>query len=233
MQSQTIGDFLTKTAESDHSENNEAWELENERILEIRMYNKTVWMKAGAMIAYKGGMRFTRERMLEHGASRFFKQFFSGEGSTLSKAQGSGRLYLADQGKKIILLQLDNDAVTVNGNDVLAFDSGLNWDIRLMKKVGGMLTAGLFNMRFEGTGLLAITSHFDPMTIATKAGRKVVTDPNATVAWSANLEPDLRLDVSLRTFLGRGSGDSVQMVFDGDGFVVVQSVENRPMAGRR
>ncbi|GIW75417.1 MAG: hypothetical protein KatS3mg104_0480 [Phycisphaerae bacterium] len=51
------------------------------------------------------------------------------------------------------------------------------------------------------------------------------TDPNATIAWSGNLMPKFRTDVSLKTFLGRGSGESLQMVFNGDGFVVVQPYE--------
>jgi uncharacterized protein (AIM24 family) len=29
----------------------------------------------------------------------------------------------------------------------------------------------------------------------------------------------------VRTFLGRGSGESIQMLFEGDGFVVVQPYE--------
>ena len=39
-------------------------------------------------------------------------------------------------------------------------------------------------MRFEGSGLLAITTHYDPLTLAVKRGRPVITDPNATVAWA-------------------------------------------------
>ena len=32
-----------------------------------------------------------------------------------------------------------------------------------------------------------------------------------------------------KTFFGRGSGESIQMKFDGDGFVVVQPFEETPM----
>ena len=52
-----------------------------------------------------------------------------------------------------------------------------------------------------------------------------MTDPNATIAWSGSLTPELKTDVSLRTFLGRGSGESMQMCFQGDGFVIVQPYE--------
>ena len=35
----------------------------------------------------------------------------------------------------------------------------------------------------------------------------------------------VKTDISLKTFFGRGSGESIQMHFAGDGFVVVQPME--------
>ena len=84
--------------------------------------------------------------------------------------------------------------------------------------------------------MVAITTHGSPLTLRVTAAQPVFTDPNATVAWSGNLSPDLRTDISLRTLLGRGSGESIQMQFQGDGFVVVQPYEEvrliGPQAGR-
>lgn len=51
------------------------------------------------------------------------------------------------------------------------------------------------------------------------------TDPNATVAWSGTLTPELVTDVSIGTLFGRGSGESLQMRFAGEGWVVVQPYE--------
>jgi uncharacterized protein (AIM24 family) len=73
--------------------------------------------------------------------------------------------------------------------------------------------------------MLALTTHYDPVTLRVTPQQPVFTDPNATVAWSGNLTPEFKTDVSLKTFLGRGSGESLQMVFRGDGFVVIQPVE--------
>jgi len=58
-----------------------------------------------------------------------------------------------------------------------------------------------------------------------KPGDPVSTDPNATVAWSSNLSPSFKTDISLRTFIGRGSGETFQMLFEGNGFVVIQPFE--------
>jgi uncharacterized protein (AIM24 family) len=60
-------------------------------------------------------------------------------------------------------------------------------------------------------------------------GEPVYTDPNATVAWSGNLQPQLKMDASLRSLMGRGGGETYQMVFQGDGFVVVQPYEEVPV----
>ena len=60
--------------------------------------------------------------------------------------------------------------------------------------------------------------------------RPITTDPNATVAWSAGVTPNFKTDVTLRTFVGRGSGESIQMEFQGDGFVVVQPFEEVALA---
>jgi len=101
----------------------------------------------------------------------------------------------------------------------------LKYDIKMMKKMSAILAGGLFNIRLEGTGMVAITSHYDPMTLPVTHEQPVTTDPNATVLWSGNLEPAFKTDIQLKTLLGRGSGESLQMHFQGDGFVVVQPYE--------
>jgi uncharacterized protein (AIM24 family) len=120
---------------------------------------------------------------------------------------------------------MNGDDIFVNGNDVLAFEPTLKWDVQVMRKGAGMLAGGLFNMRFTGAGMLAITTHFDPLALEVRPGQPVFTDPNATVAWSASLTPSINMDVSIGTFLGRGSGESIQLKFEGQGFVVIQPKE--------
>ena len=57
----------------------------------------------------------------------------------------------------------------------------------------------------------------------------IMTDPNATVAWSGSLTPEFKTDIQLKSLFGRGSGESFQMQFAGEGFVVVQPFEERPL----
>ena len=186
----------------------------------------------GSMIAYDGMIKFTREGMLEHGIGKLLKKTLSGEGVRLTKAEGNGHLYLADNGKKVTILDLRNESIFVNGNDLLAFQDSVKWDIKMMRKITGMMAGGLFNIKLVGTGLIAITTHYDPLTLKVTPEEPVITDPNATVAWSGHLMPEFRTDVSLKSFFGRGSGESIQMEFKGDGFVVVQPFEEVYLQGK-
>lgn len=218
----SIGEFIKKTAETDRGQG--FFELETDRLLEVNL-DGLVWAKMGSMVAYEGSIKFERERILEQGLGNMFKKAFTGEGASLMKAQGQGKLYLADSGKKIILLDLQGESIYVNGNDLLAFEPSVQHEIKLMRKVAGMMAGGLFNVRCSGAGLVAITSHYEPLTLRVTPGKPVMTDPNATVAWSGNLQPNFQTDISFRTLIGRGSGESIQMRFEGDGFVIVQPYE--------
>lgn len=223
MAAKSLQNFLASAVEKDLT--HEAFELESPHLLEARV-DGLIWAKAGAMIARKGNVRFTRQGMLEQGLGNLLKKAISGEGLQLMKIEGQGRVYLADVGKKIMLLRLQGESIYVNGNDVLALESTVANEISMMRKAAGMLSGGLFNVRLSGHGLIAITSHYEPLVLPVNAQTgPVFTDPNATVAWSGGLSPDIVTDISFKTLLGRGSGESIQLKFAGEGWVVVQPYE--------
>jgi uncharacterized protein (AIM24 family) len=220
---QSIRDFLDRNA--DRHQQSGAFELEGERILQVNL-SGNLWIKMGSMVAYRGNIKFEREGVLEQGLGEFLKKAVSGEGARLTRASGQGHLYLADGGKKVTLLQLSNEAIVINGNDLLAFEpANLKHEITMLRKVAALAAGGLFNVRLTGSGVVALTTHYDPLVLGVAPGQPVFTDPNATVAWSANLQPEFKTDVQLKTFFGRGSGESFQMKFEGAGFVVVQPYE--------
>ena len=222
MSIKNLKDFVEASSQKDLSP--ETFELESSHLLEVKL-NGRVWAKAGSMVAYRGGVKFIRQGMLEQGLGNLLKKAISGEGTQMMKMEGQGRVYVADAGKKITLLRLAGESIFVNGNDILAYEDGIQSDIKMMRKVAGMVSGGLFNMKLTGSGVVAITSHYEPMTLAVTPDQPVFTDPNATVAWSGNLSPDIVTDISLGTLFGRGSGESVQMKFSGNGWVVVQPYE--------
>jgi uncharacterized protein (AIM24 family) len=226
----SLQEFVAQTAQQDLNQG--VFELESDRMLEVNL-NGLIWMKMGAMVSYRGQVKFVREGVFEQGIGNLLKKAVSGEGTKLTKAQGTGKMYLADMGKKISIIQLNGEAICVNGNDILAFEPTVKNEIKMMKRVAGMMAGGLFNYRMSGQGLIAITSHYNPMTLRVTPGNPVFTDPNATIAWSANLEPSFKTDISFKTLLGRSSGETFQMQFEGDGFVVVQPYEEVYLAAGR
>ncbi len=220
--SYTLDEFIRATSQQDKGHG--LFEKETERLLEVNLDGR-INTKMGSMVAYHGSIKFTREKMMDQGLGNLLKKAVSGEGMRITYAEGRGKLYLADAGKKVSVINLQNESIYINGNDVLAFEQTLDHKIKMMKKVAAMMSGGLFNIHLSGSGMVAMTTHYDPITLVVEPGKPVMTDPNATVAWSGDLVPQFKTDTSLRTFIGRGSGESFQMLFEGSGFVVIQPYE--------
>ncbi|WP_224448154.1 AIM24 family protein [Haloprofundus salilacus] len=203
-------------------EGGDTFERESSKMLDVSL-DGSVMAKAGAMVGYTGDISF--ERKSGGGLTGMLKKKATGEGTVMMQATGTGHLYLADQGKEVQILELDaDDEISVNGNDVLAFEESVTWDIKMMNSIAGTSTGGLFNVYLNGPGNVAITTHGEPLVLPTP----VSTDPNATVAWSSNVSPSTKRDLNIKSFLGRSSGETFQLHFAGEGgFVVVQPYEER------
>lgn len=198
------------------------FELESSKMLDIEV-DEPVMVKADSMVAYEGEMSFTGTSNAEGGLTGFIKEQATSEGTPLMKAEGEGHLYVADQGKKVQLLHLgDGESLSINGNDVLAFEGSVDYEINTIGSLGGASAGGLTNVFLTGPGHVAITTHGDPLVLTPP----VRTDPNATVAWSSNLSPGSYTDHSFSDMIGQSSGETYQLEFEGDaGFIVVQPYE--------
>ena len=179
------------------------------------------------MVAYQGDVAF--EHAGSGGLGRMIKKAVSGEGTTLMKMSGSGEVFLADTAQDIHLIYLENDAITVNGSNLLAFDAGIDWDIKRVEGVSGMMGGGLFNTALKGTGWVAIISDGPPVLLNT-GDAPTFADPQAAITWSSSVQTGIKTDIKLKNFIGRGSGESVQMSFSGAGWVLVQPSEGRVTA---
>jgi uncharacterized protein (AIM24 family) len=218
-------------AEFQETQSTDAFALQNSKLLKVSLNQITIQSKLGAMVAYQGDVSF--EHAGSGGMSRMLKKAMTGEGTQLMKMSGTGEVFLADTAQEIHLLKLENDAITCNGANVLAFDSDIDWDI---KKVEGgmssMMAGGLFNMHLSGSGWLAIISDGPPVLLNT-GDAPTFADPQAAITWSSAVSTSIKTDVKLKNLVGRGSGESVQMAFQGAGWVLVQPSEGRvvPTAG--
>ncbi len=196
---------------------------QNTKLLRVRL-GEPFMARQGSMVAYQGNVDFAFEG---GGASKFIKKAFTGEGMPLMRCQGQGDVFLADRAYDVHLLKLTNSGLSISGKNVLAFSSSLDWNIERVKG-GSIATGGLFNTTLRGSGWVALTTDGPPVVL--NAGEApTFADTNAIVAWSANLQTQLKTSFKAGALIGRGSGEAVQVSFYGPGFVIVQPSEGIPI----
>jgi uncharacterized protein (AIM24 family) len=169
------------------------------------------------MIAYQGDLKFERT---SGGIGKWLKKTVTGEGVPLMKASGNGDLFLAHKASDITVLRLSAETLFVEGRHLLAFENTVDWDVTVIRGAG-MTSGGLFTCRLTGTGFVAITSH-GPVAVLEAP---VAVDPDSLIGWTEGIVPQVKTDVNLKTLLGRSSGETFQLYFDGYGKVLVQPDE--------
>ena len=148
------------------------------------------------------------------------------EVAPLVKATGTGRLYCARHGSFARVVRLRGESLCIAWQDFLAFEESLRFTASLAGDGVGVAAGGLIVLTLSGEGALALATHGEPLTLMVEPDRPVSTDPHATLAWSAGLRPQLKTDVSWRSVVGHDGKESIQMFFEGEGFVVVQPFED-------
>ncbi|NUW43148.1 AIM24 family protein [Nonomuraea rhodomycinica] len=198
--------------------------LQNSKMLRVQLPPE-VLARQGSMVAFQGRMDFAYEGA--GGVGKLLKKVMTGEGAPLMRVTGEGQLFLADNADDIHLFYLENEALTVNGRNLLALDAGLTWDINRVQGAG-IAAGGLFNMTIGGTGWVAVTAHGAPVMLdASRA--PTFADGQSAVCWSAGLHVGINRTFKAGALIGRGSGEAVQLAFQGQGFVLVQASEGHPI----
>jgi uncharacterized protein (AIM24 family) len=201
------------------AQTHDAFTLQNSKMLRVALRGE-VMARQGSMVAYQGQMEFDYQG--SGGVGRFIKKALTGEGVPLMRCRGEGDLFLAHDADEVHLVRLEQDALTVNGPNILAFEPGISWDIHRVEGAS-MFAGGLFNTVLSGSGWVAITAHGSPVVLQTDAPTYV--DVQSAVAWSAGLQSSVHRSMKLGAMIGRGSGEAVQLAFAGQGFVIVQASE--------
>ncbi|MFT4656746.1 MAG: hypothetical protein ACJAXA_001460 [Candidatus Aldehydirespiratoraceae bacterium] len=192
---------------------------QNTKMLKVRL-GEPVLARQGSMVAFQGQVNFEHEG--SGGMGKFLKKATTGEGVPLMRCTGQGEVFLAHNADQVHILHLDGSALSVNGKNILAFEPTLDWDIQRVQGAG-MLTGGLFNTRLSGHGWVAITTRGQPVVLHTN--QPTFGDPDAVVAWSADLTTSLNKTVKAKALVGMGSGEAFQVAFQGHGIVIVQPSE--------
>ncbi|OII60552.1 hypothetical protein BJP40_09810 [Streptomyces sp. CC53] len=198
--------------------------LQNSKCVKYAV-NGEMHARQGSMIAFRGNLQFERK---SQGIGGVLKRAVTGEGLALMAVRGQGEAWFAHEAQNCFIVELETgDALTVNGRNVLCFDPSLGYEIRTVKGAG-MAGGGLFNSVFTGTGKLALVCDGSPVVIPVGQHQPVYVDTDAVVGWSAHLSTSLHRSQSFGSMIRGGSGEAVQLMLQGEGFVVVRPSEHTP-----
>ena len=195
--------------------------LQNKKLLKVFLQYGPIKARIGSMVAYQGDARF--EHAGSGGVGGFLKQKVTGEGVPTMDVSGGGEVFLADAAAEIQVMYLENDQIWVNGTNVLAYSASIASDIKMIGGAGAM-AGGLYNVTLSGTGYVAITTDGPPLVLDV-ASAATFADPQAVVMWTTGVQMNVKSDVSVKTFIGKGSGETFQMGFSGQGWVMIQPSE--------
>jgi uncharacterized protein (AIM24 family) len=214
----------TTLAQYNETQSTDAFALQNSKLLKVSLKGHTIQAKLGSMVAYQGDVAF--EHAGSGGMSRMLKKAMTGEGQSLMKMSGTGEVFLADTAQDVHLVYLEGEKITVNGPNLLAFDADIDWNIERVQGASGMMGGGLYNTALQGTGWVAILSDGPPVLLNV-ASAPTFADAQAAITWSSGVTTGIKTDVNLKTLTCRGSGETVQMSFAGQGWVLVQPSEGQ------
>lgn len=192
--------------------------------------NGEMYARQGAMVAYRGNLKFERKGQ---GVGGILKRAVTGEGLPLMAVRGQGEAWFAHEAQNCFIVEVEpGDQFTVNGRNVLCFDASLSYDIKTVKG-SGIAGGGLFNSVFSGHGRLGLVCEGSPLVIPVSPEQPVYVDTDAVVGWTAHLQTSLHRSQSIGSMLRGGSGEAVQLMLQGEGFVVVRPSELTPQKAQQ
>jgi uncharacterized protein (AIM24 family) len=224
-----VTDMQTTLAQFNETQSTDGFALQNAYLLKVRLDQGAIRAKQGSMVAYQGDVSF--EHAGSGGMGKFVKKALTGEGQDLMKVSGTGEVFLADTGQHVHLIRLEGEQITVNGRNLLAIDADIDWDIQKVSGASGAMAGGLFNTVLKGSGWVAILSDGNPVLLDVGAA-PTFADAQAAITWSQGVSTSIKTDFKLtKSLTGRSSGESLQIGFSGQGWVLVQPSEGRVGAG--
>ncbi|MGW0080853.1 AIM24 family protein [Streptomyces sp. NPDC003393] len=198
--------------------------VENSKCIRYTV-NGEMLARQGSMVAYRGSLQFERKGQ---GVGGMLKRAVTGEGLPLMAVRGQGEAWFAHEAQNCFIVEVDpGDEFTVNGRNVLCFDASLSYRIQTVKG-SGIAGGGLFNSVFSGQGRLGLVCEGSPLVIPVTPEQPVYVDTDAVVGWTAHLQTSLHRSQSIGSMLRGGSGEAVQLMLQGQGYVVVRPSEATP-----
>ena len=152
---------------------------------------------------------------------------------------GDSVTYYANHGQHVVVYQLaPGEVLSIESENILAFTSECKYDIRFIGS-GVLSQKGLVTSTLTGQGqnsYAAILVDGNPLVLSNvNTGNTLVVDPDAVVCWVGNrpCDPDIKMDVNWKTWIGQSSGESYTFEWGGHQRVSVIVQPNERTGGIR
>lgn len=185
--------------------------LHQNGFLEIN-FRRSVYVKRGTISSYSGNLRFSTEKTLAGTTA-----------AMLVKAEGQGRIFIFEKGRKTFLLDLNDEFIYVEGSNLLAVEESLSYKIEPIYD-NKYQNKKIDTVKVFGKGSLAISTSIEPLTLRVTREYPLSISANALVAWTGNLVPTMIEDDNLGAIMTVGPEEgSFKVRFEGEGVVVSES----------
>lgn len=200
------------------------WTQQNKKMVRVDLGigGQPVLARQGSMVLYQGKVDFSYKGA---GFSGRIVGNATGQEMQLMRCTGQGQVFLAENSSMLHPIELQGDGICVSAENVLAFDEGLQHEVRRIEG-HGIPGGALFTMQFTGTGTIVVKTHGTPVVLPVTP--TTFADCNAVVAWSAASQVVVSSQVRMRRNSYPGdTGESVNLQFRGapGNFIVVQPYE--------
>ncbi len=224
-----------------------SFETVNELTLKVTCTgNDVLFTKAGAFIAGDsvGGKNYRFEKVLLGPQNNLAQAAFgslvrrmTGENIPLMKVNmnGDSVTYYASNAQHVFIYELGfGEMISVESENILAFTQDCKYDVRFIG-CGILSQKGLATSLLTGNGsnaYVAILTDGNPIILSNIQSRNTISvDPDAVICWMGQgyCDPQVKADVSWKTFIGQASGESYAFEWSGNQpvSVVVQPSERR------
>ncbi|MFC8450736.1 TerD family protein [Kitasatospora sp. NPDC057223] len=213
---------LTKYAELPEQT---GWVQQNDHLVRYTLTKgQDVLALQGSMVAYQGRADFAHEGS---GMLRKLTGNLTGQQLKLMRVSGEGQVFLADEASHLHVVRLEGDSICVSADRVLAFDAGLEHEVRRIEGEG-LPRGGFFTLQFTGHGTVVVKTNGVPVVLPVTPAPETYADINALVAWSKGAQVITTAPVRIRRSAYAGhTAESYSLQFRGGpgNFVVVQPFE--------
>lgn len=209
------------------------FEVINELTLKVTCSgNDVLFTKAGAFICGEnnGPKNYKFEKLLlgpqENMGQALLGSFLrrvTGENLPLMKVMMNGDCvtYYANHAQHVVVYRLaQGEVLSIESENILAFTPDCKYDVRFIG-CGVISQKGLATSTLTGMGqnaYVAILVDGNPIVLSNLESRSTLAvDPDAVVCWMGNgyCDPDIKMDVNWKTFIGQSSGESYSFEWGG------------------